>query len=186
MAKRNMKKIIIGIVLIVIGLGTIGVAGFYQFVVKPELDQREASARAQAQWSKKAAQAKPNLQPQEPVKVSSSIQSAPAAQSAPPPQPVQKIPPVAETKAPPPPSKVYGEAEEKNKEGLLWFDSASSKYVITLGTVQGLTAGSALTVYDGNNRIGQVIVQSAADINSYVQPSPDTQLTGNYYRVVIE
>ena len=184
MAKRNIKKIIIGIILIVIGLGTIGVAGFYQFVVKPELTERQEREQAQAKWSQKAAQARPQPPSEESKKVVSSIQPPPVAQPTPPPQPVQEVPAVADV--PKPPSKVYGDAEERNKEGLLWFDSASSKYVITLGTVQGLTSGSALTVYDGDKKIGQVIVQSAADINSYVQPSSDTQLTGNYYRVVIE
>ena len=182
MAKRNIKKIIIGIILIVIGLGTIGVAGFYQFVVKPELTARQQERQARVTKAWKPGQAKAFSPSEESVKGSSSIPPAPVAQPAPPPQPVQKIPAVSEAPQP----KAYGESEEKNKEGLLWFDSASSKYVITLGTVQGLVSGSALTVYDGDKKIGQVIVQSASDINSYVQPSSDTQLTGNYYRVVIE
>ena len=83
---------------------------------------------------------------------------------------------------------LYGQSEKNRKEGYLWIDQKSSQYVVTLGAVNGLKPGSRLSVYDGDTKIGQVMVDTPFDVISYVQPVNNLQssLTSDYYRVVIE
>ena len=84
--------------------------------------------------------------------------------------------------------KVYGQEENLNKEGFLWIDRKSSLYVVTLGALQGLLPGKHLGVYDGDQRIGQVIVDTPFDVISYVHPAEESKnlFSSDYYRVVVE
>jgi len=83
---------------------------------------------------------------------------------------------------------VYPTSEKARTEGLLWMDSVASKYVVTLGALNGLKAGSQLGVYEGDRKIGQVVVNTPLDVISYVSPANQSlQLSAdNSYRVVIE
>ena len=84
--------------------------------------------------------------------------------------------------------KVYGQEENLNKEGFLWIDRKSARYVITLGALHGLLPGKHLGVYDGDQRIGQVIVDTPFDVISYVHPAEESKdlFSSDYYRVVVE
>lgn len=82
---------------------------------------------------------------------------------------------------------IYGEEEKKQKEGFLWIDKEANSYMITLGALNGLGEGSRLSVYDGDKKIDEVIVETPLDVISYVKPQiPPDQYTETYYRVVIE
>jgi hypothetical protein len=83
---------------------------------------------------------------------------------------------------------VYSAEESQRKEGLLWIDQKTSRYVVTLGALNGLHPGSALGVYDGSRRVGEVIVDTPLDVISYVRPDTNStrKLKDNNYRVVIE
>ncbi|HBR14421.1 MAG TPA: hypothetical protein DD723_02625 [Candidatus Omnitrophica bacterium] len=83
---------------------------------------------------------------------------------------------------------VYGPEETRRQEGLLWVDRKSSKLIITLGAMNGLLPGKQLTLYDGDKEIGQVAVDLALDVVSFVHPIPQSLelLQNNYYRVVAE
>jgi hypothetical protein len=83
---------------------------------------------------------------------------------------------------------IYGKAELSRKEGILWIDRASSKFMVTLGAVNGLKAESKLGIYQDDKKIGEVVVETPMDIISYVRlPGPSAaQWDRNYYRAVIE
>ena len=83
---------------------------------------------------------------------------------------------------------IYGKGELDRKEGILWIDRKSSLYMITLGAVNGLKAGSNLSIYEGDTKIGDVAVHTPFDIISYVQPVGKSlvDLNKNYYRVVVK
>ena len=83
---------------------------------------------------------------------------------------------------------VYSEEERNRKEGLLWMDPETSLYIVTLGALHGLKRGAYLGVYKGDERLGQVMVDSPMDVISYVRPVDQSlqELNDNYFRVVIE
>jgi hypothetical protein len=83
---------------------------------------------------------------------------------------------------------VYDSEEQSRREGYLWVDRATSRYVVTLGALNGVLPGRYLTVYDDARKVGRVKVDSAMDVIAYVHPSPATEtfLTRKYYRVVLE
>ena len=80
---------------------------------------------------------------------------------------------------------VYGEKEKSRKEGVLWIDRQASSLLVTLGAVNGLKKDSRLTVYDGDNEIGEVVVATPFDIISYVQAAGKSagDFSKDYYRV---
>ena len=83
----------------------------------------------------------------------------------------------------------YGSEEKDRKEGYLWIDHEASTAIVTLGVLNGLSAGKKLAVYDDtNNVIGHLIVETPMDVVSYVRPMGKSfdDFKGNYYRVVIE
>ena len=67
--------------------------------------------------------------------------------------------------------KMYGQDENSRKEGLLWVDRKTKMYIVTLGALNGLKSGSSLTVYDGENKIGEATVDMPLDVISYVEAS---------------
>ena len=83
---------------------------------------------------------------------------------------------------------VYDPKEKNRREGLLWLDRSSSRFIITLGAINGLKLQDSLIVVDGNKRIGEVIVDTTFDVISYVHPTEVTasRLKNNYYRVFIK
>lgn len=83
---------------------------------------------------------------------------------------------------------IYGEKELSRKEGVLWIDRKSSTCLVTLGVVNGLGPGSSLGVYQGDSPIGEVVVETAHDIISYVNPVQKSldDFPNNYYKVMIE
>ncbi|MCB9747324.1 MAG: hypothetical protein H6755_02850 [Candidatus Omnitrophica bacterium] len=82
---------------------------------------------------------------------------------------------------------LYGQEEIDRKEGVLWIDQEQSRFVITLGAVQGLVKGSELSVYNGNKAIGKVKVETLLDVVSYVEPIDIEELMkDNYYNVIID
>ena len=83
---------------------------------------------------------------------------------------------------------VYGEEVRKQREGFLWIDKEASSFMVTLGALNGLSAGSRLAVYDGDQKIDEVVVENVLDVLSYARPVKNKigDFQGNYYRVVIE
>lgn len=84
--------------------------------------------------------------------------------------------------------KVYSPSEKDRTEGFLWIDRKASHLIVTLGAMQGLKPGSRLSIYEGEQKIGQVIVNTPFDVISYVQPVETSmdQLKNDYYRAVME
>ena len=82
----------------------------------------------------------------------------------------------------------YGKDEKNRREGLLWIDRKASTYVITLGALNGLTPGSQLNVYQDNQRVGKLVVETPLDVISYVHPVGKSlkDFSQDYYRVVAE
>ena len=83
---------------------------------------------------------------------------------------------------------VYGDAEKSRKEGLLWVDRKTARIMVTLGAVHGLSRGSILSVYEGSTKIGQVKVDTAFDVISFVSLGDNSVDLSkhNYYKIVIE
>ncbi len=82
---------------------------------------------------------------------------------------------------------IYSLEERDNRQGLMWVDRKTSKFIVTLGAMNGLSKGSMLSVYDGNNKVGEVEVEVALDSISYVRPDePSAVLNNDYYEVRIE
>jgi hypothetical protein len=84
--------------------------------------------------------------------------------------------------------KVYGDDVKSAKEGYLWVDRASSNWVVTLGALNGLKAGSRLAVYNGDEKVGTVEVSVPLDVISYVLPvdALKNQYKQDYFRVAVE
>ena len=82
---------------------------------------------------------------------------------------------------------IYGPQELKRKDGVLWIDRKETLSMITLGAVNGLTQGARLTVFHNDQKVGEVEVDTAFDIISYVKPvdKPLSEFPNNYYRVKI-
>lgn len=176
MAKKSLKKIFFGLTLIVCAI-TFGVAAFYVVEVKPEIANRQFAKlkkltfqRAKIEQRVKVIKKQEIIEKQEAIIVKENEENVNLASL------------VKEAE------KVYGQVEKRRKEGFLWIDRNTSRYVITLGAVNGLIPGNHLTVYEGDQKIGQVTVDTPFDIISYVHPFNDSQksFTSDYYRVVIE
>ncbi|MFA5259834.1 MAG: hypothetical protein WC450_01240 [Candidatus Omnitrophota bacterium] len=84
--------------------------------------------------------------------------------------------------------KVYDEKVKTAKDGYLWVDRSSQTWVVTLGALNGLSEGSRLSVFDGNEKIDTVKVAVAMDVISYVVPTErlKNQYNADYFRVVKE
>ncbi len=84
--------------------------------------------------------------------------------------------------------KIYSQDEKNRKEGYLWIDQKASTFIVTLGALNGLKPGSRLGVYEGDKKVGQVVVETPLDVTSYVQPVDQFSSASNqnYFRVVKE
>ena len=65
---------------------------------------------------------------------------------------------------------IYSDTEKSRTEGFLWFDRATRSFIITLGALHGLHAGSQLSIYDGDKKIDMASVDFPFDVVSYVKP----------------
>ena len=165
MAQKNIKKIVFGFILICIA-GFLLISAFYFMKVKPELASREIKNQQKLTASKQ----KIEERAQEIKKVQQQDEGSINMSSL-----------IKESEA------VYGAEEKNRKEGVLWVDHQSSNLVVTLGALNGILPGRTLSVYNGEQKIGQVMVDASFDVISYVHPDSSTDLTQNdYYRVVIE
>lgn len=91
----------------------------------------------------------------------------------------------------PAPKTLYDPMEIGRKEGYLWIDHSSAdpsgQYVVTLGSIHGVTSGRKLNIYEGTDLLGQVVVDRSTETISYVHPDASVNIAQNdYYRVVIE
>ena len=70
-------------------------------------------------------------------------------------------------------------------EGLLWIDRKTGRYVVTLGRKSGLIVGSCLDVYQEETMLGEVIVESVSEHVSVVRLTLGllNLLTQDYYKV---
>ena len=64
---------------------------------------------------------------------------------------------------------VYDEKERARREGSLWIDRRTNRYMITLGAIHGLHVGSRVQVFRKEERIGEVEVDTVFDVLAYVQ-----------------
>lgn len=99
--------------------------------------------------------------------------------------PVPEIP--AESSAQKAPVIPVGEGRNQ-REGFLWVDHQSSKWVVTLGTSDGLSPGKHLSVYGGSGKMGEVAVDQSFESVSYVHRLDGAMdfSENDYYRVVGE
>ncbi|MDZ4242051.1 MAG: hypothetical protein U1D99_04410, partial [Candidatus Omnitrophota bacterium] len=84
--------------------------------------------------------------------------------------------------------KIYGDEEKGRTTGLLWVDREESRFIITLGVLNGLVKGSLVTVYDGDKTVATLLVEVPMDVISYTRPLSRKieDFTEDYYRVKIE
>ena len=75
----------------------------------------------------------------------------------------------------------------REKTGILWIDRKSSRYVLNLGSSDGIHIGDNLDIYDRNsNKAGRVKVVTLFDLVSYTEPTKaDQKFTDNYYDAVL-
>ncbi|MCK5633230.1 hypothetical protein KAH94_05740 [bacterium] len=190
MSKKNIKKIFIGIVLILLALFC-AITAFYFLEVKPKLALRRHSKVTDVTVLKKSSQegvlkileeteenffknTKEKVFKKKPVLKKSKDKTTQEGV-------INLNALVRESKA------VYSESEKNRKEGILWVDRKTQKLVVTLGAVHGLALESHLTVYDGNFELGQVKVDVLFDVISYVQPEDFLDLSErDYYRIISE
>jgi len=78
--------------------------------------------------------------------------------------------------------------ETDRKEGSLWINRKTSSYLVTLGALNGVTKGSRLAVYDGDNKFTTVKVTMALDVVAYVEPidKKSKDFLKDYYTVKVE
>ncbi len=84
--------------------------------------------------------------------------------------------------------KVHGQSEAERKDGSLWIDRKTSSFMVTLGVLNGVTKGSRLSVFEGENKIAVIKVTSALDVVSYAQPVDKkiADFSRDYYQVKSE
>ena len=158
MSEKNSVKIFMGAGFIAVAL-LCGATAFYFLKVKPEMERRKMEA-AMAQ--------KPASAPE------------PAKAQTPPGLNMEIL--LAESE------KIYGAGERNRREGILWVDRQTPRFVVTLGALNGVAAGSTLGVYDGDRQVAEVSVDSVLDVISYVTPADKSadQFEYDYYKVVIK
>ena len=68
------------------------------------------------------------------------------------------------------------------------MDRNAAQYIVTLGALNGLKAGSLLSVYENERKIGEVQVEIPLDVISYVSPVGRglDKTQAKHFKVVIE
>ena len=168
----KIRKIVFGVIFVLLAISSLA-AVYYFLEIKPKL----AAAKQAETPSSSSLTAVAELNPTQKDAV----------------QPSESLPTMAERaisldtlvqKA----SNKYGPEEKDRKEGFLWIDRKSSRMIVTLGALNGVLPGKYLSVYEGDQKIGQVKVETPFDVISYVKPLDGSleRFENDYYRVVIE
>jgi hypothetical protein len=182
MGKPNLKKVFLGLFLIVFALFS-AVTAFYFLEVKPKMQARQARKARQTKIKtmKMPADREIKLNEKaaaETVRVNESVKP-----------PARTVTKEKESKNSQPQIVLeeYSESERNRREGTLWIDKATGNYVATLGAVQGIKSGDRLDVYDGEQLIGAVEVKSMQAVFSFVQPVNDAiERSGKKYFSVLK
>ena len=166
MAAHNKTKLIVGLFLVIVAFICLGVLFYYMAQANSQSQQKIAGLQVQLT----------NLIAEKAV---NQMKPSDVKRAAGTPVLLEDLVKKAE--------EVYGEDEKKQKEGFLWIDKEANSFMVTLGALNGLAKGSRLSVYDGDQKIDEVVVETVLDVIAYVKPqnSPE-QYQGTYYRVVIE
>ena len=84
--------------------------------------------------------------------------------------------------------KIHGADEATRKQGSMWINRKTQICMVTLGALNGVSKGSRLEVYDGEDKFATVKIVSSLDVVSYVEPI-DKELKDfkkDYYAVKTE
>lgn len=83
---------------------------------------------------------------------------------------------------------IHGADEVNRKQGSLWINRKTQACMVTLGALNGVTKGSRLNVYDGEEKVGKVNIISALDVVSYAEPVDKelAEFKKDYYAVKAE
>lgn len=83
---------------------------------------------------------------------------------------------------------IHGADEANRKQGSLWINRKTQSCMVTLGALNGVTKGSRLDVFDGEEKIGKVNIISALDVVSYAEPVDKElkEFKKDYYAVKAE
>jgi hypothetical protein len=84
--------------------------------------------------------------------------------------------------------KIHGADEATRKQGSMWINRKTQICMVTLGALNGVSKGSRLEVYDGEDKLATVKIVSSLDVVSYVEPI-DKELKDfkkDYYAVKME
>ena len=163
MADKNKSKLIIGLGLIVLSYLFVAVILYFMGDANRKNNEKLATLQVQLtnlmseQSSRELKPADASLTKREPINIDDFLAKA---------------------------ESIYGKAELDRKEGVLWVDRKGGQFMVSLGAVNGLKAGSRLGIYDGDNKIGDVIVQDPFDLVAYVNPVEKSikDFEKNYYR----
>lgn len=166
MASRNKSKLVIGLILVIIAF--VCAVGVLYFMGQKQEDAHQRIASLEVELANIIAdQSEPVIREtdlgwvkREPVKLEDYISKAEG---------------------------LYGDSELLRNEGVLWVDHKSGHFIVTLGAVNALKQGSFLDVYQGDEIIEQIVVDTALDIISYVTPVSKTvdDFDKSYYKVVV-
>jgi hypothetical protein len=164
MAKKNIKKIFLGVILIVFSAAGVA-AAFYFLEAKPRfwVQRSPGLGDARIQTDRESVSLKAGLR-------------IPGDESA---LDVAHSPDVPTA---------TGTSYLGKKEGFLWVDRKTSQLIVTLGRLNGLDEGRQLIVYEGANRLGEVVVDAVFETVSYVHAVGKFMnlLENAYYRVGTE
>jgi len=171
MPKRNIRKILFGVFLMVFA-GFAVLTAFYQSNVKPDIQTKEKvkAIRIEANSKKVQRRAEAIQKQMSKGKTVATLQQQELSES---PQITRADKSINLERLVKAAQEIYGQAEQQKRQGYLWIDRKNSKYVVTLGAVNGVLAGSRLSVFDGQNKLGEITVETAFDVISYVFSTGD-------------
>ena len=165
MGKKNLKKIFLGLLLIIFAFFLV-TACFYLLEVRPEIEARKQAQMKEisvqkAKIEQRAKEIQKAKKQEGTIRLESLVKRAEA---------------------------VYDKSEKSRQEGFLWIDRESSRFVVTLGAVHGIMPGNYLTVYEEGKKIAQVAVDTCFDVISYVHPIEKSSdfFNKDYYLVIRE
>ena len=84
--------------------------------------------------------------------------------------------------------KLYPDSVKESLDGYLWVDRNADFWIVTLGILNGVKPGSRFSVFQGEDKVDTVEVQTPLDVISYVIPSKKlkSQFDKDYFRVVMD
>jgi len=166
MQGQNKIKLIMGLVFVVAAFVCIGV--LFYMMGEVNLEHQKKIASLEVQLSNLIAE-----------RASSRMSGADAVRAAGSPLTLQDLLDKANS--------IYTQEEKNQREGFLWIDREAKTFLITLGALNGLAPGSRLDVYEGDQVIDTVTVESTYDVVSCVRPVQRKldEFRENYYRVMV-